>query len=323
MSPLKRRRRISRGFTLIELMITVGMVSILASFVMMAVFVAQEQAKKSQTKGQIAKLNQLLMRQWDSYRTRRVPLDLRAELSVRDAAIKRLQAIRELQRLEMPDRWNDVKTGDPGTEIVPLTGIPLPTLSRAYFDYYTSISPTDIYQSAECLYMIVKLGNFDDGAGIDFFNESEVGDIDGDGAPEFHDAWGNPIMFIRWAPGFVSNTGNSEIGFVSNLHDTDTTSSHDPFDPRLTDTDAFALYPVIYSAGPDGKTNATQATGYDIELASSFIHGVGIDPDFYDPYVNPSDAGGDPAAEHMGRPVDPDGNGREHYDNIHNHMLDD
>ena len=37
------------------------------------------------------------------------------------------------------------------------------------------------------------------------FNESEIGDVDEDGCPEFIDGWGRPIMFLRWAPGFRSD----------------------------------------------------------------------------------------------------------------------
>jgi len=308
----------TRGaFTLVELMVTIAMLAMLASFVLMAVFGAQQQAKKSRTQAQITKLHDVLMRKWDEYRTRRVPINT-ASMDPETAAVARLQAIREWQRLELPDRWNDVKS----PEADPVVLGTRPAVSQAYVEYYNTVNPSDIYQAAECLYMIVVIGNIDDGAGRELFNEDEIGDIDNDGAPEFHDAWGNPIMFLRWAPGFVSNTADPNIGFLSDLQEADPVNSHDPFDPRKTDDDAFALYPLIYSAGPDGKANATGATGYDIELASSFIHGGGTSPNFYDPYVDPSTAGGDPAAEPMGTPVDPDGNGREHYDNIHNHLLE-
>lgn len=34
--------------------------------------------------------------------------------------------------------------------------------------------------------------------GRDSFKDSEVADTDGDGMPEFVDAWGNPLLFFRW-----------------------------------------------------------------------------------------------------------------------------
>ena len=59
------------------------------------------------------------------------------------------------------------------------------------------------YQGGECLFMIVTLGGFDPWA-IENFRNDEIGDIDGDGAKEFHDGWGRPIGFIRWPVGFES-----------------------------------------------------------------------------------------------------------------------
>ena len=43
-----------------------------------------------------------------------------------------------------------------------------------------------------------------DGEARTLFHESNIGDTDGDGAPEFLDGWGHPINFLRWAPGFDS-----------------------------------------------------------------------------------------------------------------------
>ena len=51
------------------------------------------------------------------------------------------------------------------------------------------------------------LANMQDGdtSGLEFLGESEIGDIDGDGMREVLDGWGNPIAFLRWAPGYLSN----------------------------------------------------------------------------------------------------------------------
>ena len=42
------------------------------------------------------------------------------------------------------------------------------------------------------------------------FGENEIADLDGDGWPVFVDGWGNPIMFLRWAPGFSSESAESQ-----------------------------------------------------------------------------------------------------------------
>ena len=52
-------------------------------------------------------------------------------------------------------------------------------------------------QGAECLFMIITLGFTDELGGGNLFNEGSIGDTDGDGLPEFLDAWGMPIGFLR------------------------------------------------------------------------------------------------------------------------------
>ena len=66
--------------------------------------------------------------------------------------------------------------------------------------------------------MIVTLGFVDELGGRDLFNESSIGDVDQDGFPEFLDAWGTPIRFLRWAPGFTDSElqGAGGIGIVAN-----------------------------------------------------------------------------------------------------------
>lgn len=62
--------------------------------------------------------------------------------------------------------------------------------------------------------MIVSLGFVDELGGRDLFNESNVGDTDGDGLSEFLDAWGTPIGFLRWSPGFTESELNGAGGML-------------------------------------------------------------------------------------------------------------
>jgi hypothetical protein len=84
-----------------------------------------------------------------------------------------------------------------------------------------------------------------------------VGDVDNDGAKEFLDGWGNPIAFMRWAPGFSTTTDYSVQ--YSPIQIADKTNRHDPLDSGDADASAFALYPLIYSAGPDGTYGLLEA----------------------------------------------------------------
>ena len=68
-----------------------------------------------------------------------------------------------------------------------------------------SLTPTPEFEDAECLYLIISGGLADNTMAGEQISANDIGDADGDGMLEFHDAWGNPIHFIRWAPGFVSD----------------------------------------------------------------------------------------------------------------------
>lgn len=318
--------RKSHGFTLIELMVTMVVIGILATLVLAALSRAQQSANQSKTKATILKLNQIIANRWETYRYRRIPVGTDARfndepgvvvrrLDAYQAAIYRTKVIRKLQRMELPDRWGDIKTVDvEGTakSSRPIEGlrwrdiskspgaageyrtdqpveVPTPALYYAYQTYYKTVSttadeplrtPTAVYEGAECLYMIVKVGGVDEDESLATFGEHEVGDVDEDGAPEFLDAWGTPIEFIRWPVGFVDSPkqdnpndvqyqSNWVFGHLSDIQPPkqpkgvsnplleecrcDTRNRHDPFDPRQTDRFAFEVFPLIYSAGADRK----------------------------------------------------------------------
>ncbi len=59
-------------------------------------------SRVERTKTIIARLDQLVMEKYESYKTRAIPLRIPAGVSAEDAAKIRLFAIRELMRMEMP-----------------------------------------------------------------------------------------------------------------------------------------------------------------------------------------------------------------------------
>jgi hypothetical protein len=120
---------------------------------------------------------------------------------------------------------------------------------------------------AECLYAIAAFGGMEPGAMANFRTD-EIGDRDGDKAPEFLDGWLNPIEFIRWAPGY-SNLYASTVstsGTSSPVQVADQTNYHDPLDPQRVDNvgttgsgaRGYALIPLIVSAGPDQTFGLTR-----------------------------------------------------------------
>ena len=278
------------GFTLVEMLVVVTIIMILSGLLYGALQLARETAREMATKATIAKLNNIILRQYESYKTRRVSLDTSgmtpqqanaairaAKATPRLAAQFRLDAIRDIMRMEMPDAQSDVTNG---AVAFSWGSVPAPALHRLY----AASPPTADHDAAQCLYKIVSMSNPE---AMEQFHQSELGMVDG--RPVFVDGWGRPIMFLRWAPGYTSpiqlGEGNEE-------------NDHDPFDTRRVDGFAFHLIPLVYSAGADGK--------YDINLVAGYVFN------------------GNPYADmDLGRPTDVDGDGSlNHHDNITNHRID-
>jgi hypothetical protein len=297
--------------TLVEMLIVIAIIAILAAAMAYAVGGAQESAKVAKTRAIIAKLHTLVMQKYESYRHRRLPIAIpamvfdpvsRGVVATPPQAIAqvRCDAMRQLMRLEMPDRWTDV-TDNPKPITVRDPAHPggyfdadpsrrsalaqvimqRPAASQAYLAQYNSVANTAAFeqlfadnQGAKCLYLLVTIGS-EDADVLENFSQSDIGDFDHTGCKEFLDAWGNPIRFLRWAPGFVSPLQPEAPSPASDVADqrmrdqTDPTGVYGSPQPgsvghggvgRIA-RNTFALYPLIYSAGPDGN--------YDIVSDSS------------------------------------------------------
>ncbi|MFM8890673.1 MAG: type II secretion system protein, partial [Planctomycetia bacterium] len=111
------------GFTLVELLVAVIIISILGSLSLAGLATARQRAKTDKTLSTIRKIDAVIRPMFDSYRTRRVSATTVAGVpnptggqctrctSGNDAAIaawKQLVARRRLMLEEMPDCWDDV-----------------------------------------------------------------------------------------------------------------------------------------------------------------------------------------------------------------------
>ena len=67
-------------------------------------------------------------------------------------------------------------------------------------DYDPTLDANHTLRSSEILYHSMTQSNVVGGSpvGSDAFSAAEVKDTDGNGLPEFIDAWGNPLRFYRW-----------------------------------------------------------------------------------------------------------------------------
>lgn len=341
------RRATPLGVTLVELLVTITIISILSAAFLGTSQLAMESSREARTKSTIGKIHGLLMEKWNEYNTRRVDIDTSAyygdpnrrqfgELS----AWARLDATRKLMQLEMPDRWSDIlgttvtiRNPDPSNQTPPnilLTRefsagrgyrnmqLAYPAITRTYLRRYNTLvgsaATIEENQGAECLYMIIMLTT-GDGEARTLFSEHDIGDTDGDGAPEFLDGWRRPIHFIRWPAGF-GESGRSA------LISADAQADHDPFDhfrsenpppaPSPADNRGYRLVPLVYSNGPDGEADLFTSPQEIVYPNRSLFPSAA-----YRQYPE-----GAPDSK-LGAPYDVNADSDDNsLDNIHNHLQD-
>lgn len=244
-----------RGFTLTELLVSVSIILLLAGLISSAVSAARASAKVSATRATIEKLNQIIAQHYSTYASRAVAGGTTSAL--------RASGIRRTISAELPDSWDDVQRVASGTvpvvPLVPAAGsFPNSSVQRAYASLWNSLpsAQTDIsdpayvgkqFGDAECLFMIVMRGGIADCLDCGGLRTSEVGDTDGDGMPEFLDAWGNPIRYVLWPAGLQLPASGGVNFFSTDI-------------PFLAAPSGRVMRPLIFSGGPD-RTNSINVNG--------------------------------------------------------------
>jgi prepilin-type N-terminal cleavage/methylation domain-containing protein len=240
------------AFTLTELLVAVAIILVLMSLIGGAVSAARGSLKKQTTQPLIGKLNAIIQQQYASYSTRPV---VSATSSSQRAA-----ALRQMASGDMPDSWKEVITLRSGTATLVSSStapFPLNAAQRAYISYYNTLSPTDTFADAECLFMIVMIGGIADCLDCGGLALAEKGDKDGDNAPEFLDAWGNPIRYVLWPAGLELPSGSGTKFFSSTAPFTSGSISPAPGGP---------MRPLIFSFGPDGRGSTVVNDGSNIAM---------------------------------------------------------
>lgn len=294
-----------RGFTLVEVLVTIAIIVILVALFGGAISAARSGAQANTTTATIGRLDQIIATQFRRYESRSVPTSQLPAGITNPSAARAWHIRRNMITPDMPDRWGDVQyMATTGTA----EGFPRTPAQAAYVATWNAASPkpTDQYGGAECLFMIVMQGGFADCLDCNGLAQLKKGDKDGDGALEFWDDWSRPIDYILWAPGF-QKTGDTTPFFDSNAEDW-----KNPLSGTGSVRPALGMRPLIYSAGPDGKygisrdpvtASADQATPNNATL------GRGSNPTGRDC--------GNPAATTSGAASTPNGDG-DRADNIVN-----
>jgi prepilin-type N-terminal cleavage/methylation domain-containing protein len=243
------------GMTLVELMVTMVVISILASLSLAGMVSARNRAKASRTATTIRKISELILPYYEQYETRRPTITNSSALAALPngrtllADAKQI-AIRRLMTLELPERPADFTGAFDTTSGVPQPLYPtktyagtvtvqfrdMPPVTRRYYQIIRAAAVA-LPSSPELLHLIVTRGPVADPEVVAHFRDDEVRDTNRNGLPEFVDGWNRPIAFRRWPIGFLSPAQPID-GTLRNI------------DPVLS-SNGHRLVPLIFSAGPD------------------------------------------------------------------------
>jgi len=263
------------GFSLIEILAVLLIVGILMSVFTGIVLVAEDAARRSSTEVSIKRIHGILASKYAALGRARLQFDPEptdAQRRSQQYAMNEVLLRRDFIRMNMPCRNQEIVEGP-----IPVDGMTVadPEIRAIYQkisdDYTPAPGQTPGLTPSEVLYLVVTLGCGASTQGL------KVGDAvvevpeenktyQPNGQQEFLDGWGRPIRFLRWAPGFTS---------VSDMQKPDAENHHDPLDPLHADKHAYQLFPLIYSAGADGKYGLMEHGASEVSLNINFNAGDG------------------------------------------------
>lgn len=219
------------GFTLVEMMVVIGIITLLAAVLITAIGRMGVKAKEEATYATIRKVsNQVQERlealdrlksqpQWTKDAQAKVTNYARQNPSL-VVTLDQAKALllKDRMKISFPQSFNEYAYVDPAELIKMLDpqytlGMTIPNLPQQ-LDYsaWSTAHPTHQTEteSSAILYYVLTNGKT---LGIptvnpDDYKASEVADTDGDGLTEFIDAWGKPLRFYRWPTRLFCPTGS-------------------------------------------------------------------------------------------------------------------
>jgi len=289
---LQAAPRARSGFTIIELLVVIGIIAFLAALTLTIVGEILTTAKRRRTQTTIAKIDSLMLKRMNAFE--------RAIEQQNEAATVPQYAAAVVGPLGL----SSVSVVD-GTELAKVLG--RKHLFRSVFPQrfveanLTYPSPADVRESSEMMYFfLTQMESYGIAAvGEGDFDSQELADADNDGRIEFVDGWGKPLRFYRWptllqgtiegatllGPTNASSTGDPDdpLGLVESWTaavfagsetgatptDFEDPASTDP-DPAMADDDVYDFHtvatyhtPLIVSVGPDSLLGLFEPHGLD------------------------------------------------------------
>ncbi len=201
------------GFTLVELLVVVGLILFLMSISIVALNGAIGIARQRATQATLLKIHGLMQQRIDAF-------NRAMEKTNRQQAIDQWRRVWfQTYQYAPPDNVLDVmvrkqifRTRFP-QNFVESNGAPAPPVGVTY----VTANHQPATESSALLYWILTSSEVYGIAPVDEseFSSSEVRDTDGDGLNEFVDAWGRPLRFYRWPTHlFRPGTSSTTVGAI-------------------------------------------------------------------------------------------------------------
>ena len=275
------------GFTLVEMLVVVGIITLLATILVMAIGQAGVKARQDATVALIRKVSGQVQERLEAFdRLKSQPQwnnDARtyaAQYGLTNEQA-RIMLVKDRMKIILPQTFAEFSAADPVE------------YARFTTNYNSSSHVTETESSALLYYALTRgkafgIPTIDPGE----FKASEVQDTDGDGLAEFIDAWQKPLRFYRWptrlfcpsgTPGTIDRSATAAWRPLFNgipaaampdplAKDQDdptyllqsTTAIQNHFTESAYHTpNTWHLF-LIVSAGPDGQKTASRDTAFGL-----------------------------------------------------------